>query len=62
MSDEIIEFYKGNDSAVIETPDEAYWALSVLKYLDEIDRLFPGPVLADFYSKLGNKPKSHFVN
>lgn len=62
VPDELMEFYKGNDSAVIETPDEAYWALSVLKYLDEVDRFLPGPVLADFYSKLGVIPKSHYVN
>jgi len=62
MTDEILEFYKGNDSAVIETPDEAYWALSVIKYLDESDRIFPSPALADFYSRLGNKPKSHYLH
>jgi hypothetical protein len=62
VAEEIMDFYKGNDVALIETPDEAYWALSVLKYLDENDRNFPSPVLADFYSKLGVGPKNHYIN
>jgi len=49
--EEIMEFYKGNNTAIIETPDEKYWALSVLKYLDESDRFFPDPVMTNFYSR-----------
>jgi len=52
--DEILELYKGNDIAVIETPQERYWVLSVLKYLDESDRFFPDPVVSNFYSRLGH--------
>ena len=52
--DEILELYKGNDTAVIETPDESHWVLSVLKYLDESDRFFPDPVVSNFYSRLGH--------
>ena len=52
--DEILELYKGNDTAIIETPQESYWILSVLKYLDESDRFFPDPVVSDFYSRLGH--------
>jgi len=51
---EILELHRGNNAAIIETPDEAFWALSVLKYLDETDRFFPDPVVADFYSRLGH--------
>lgn len=48
---EIMEFYENSNAAIIETPDEKYWALSVLKYLDESDRFFPDPVMTDFYSR-----------
>ncbi len=51
---ETLERYKGNETAIIETPDEAYWALSVLKYLDESDLFFPDPVLSRFYSRIGH--------
>jgi hypothetical protein len=51
--DEVLDFYMDNRTAIIETPSEAYWALSVLKYLDESDRFFPDPVLENFYSKIG---------
>jgi len=58
--DEILELYKGNDTAVIETPEESHWVLSVLKYLDESDRFFPDPVVSDFYSRLGHsRPHGH---
>ncbi|MEE8484611.1 MAG: hypothetical protein V3S46_08435 [Nitrospinota bacterium] len=58
---EVCDFYKGNDTAVIETPDESYWAVSVLKYLDETDKFFPDPVLSDFYSRLGNTGEKPFI-
>jgi len=51
---EVMDMYKGNDIAVIETPDESYWVLSVLKYLDETDRFFPDPVVSMFNERLGN--------
>jgi len=50
---EILDFYSDKSTAIIETPDESYWALSVLKYLDESDRFFPDPMLEDFYSRIG---------
>jgi len=37
----ILENFKDKNTAVIETPDERYWSLSVLKYLNECDRFFP---------------------
>ncbi|MDH5541617.1 MAG: hypothetical protein OEY64_01500 [Nitrospinota bacterium] len=50
---EILDFYTDKSTAIIETPDESYWALSVLKYLDDADRFFPDPMLEDFYSRIG---------
>ena len=35
------ENFKDKNIAVIETPDERYWSLSVLKYLNECDQFFP---------------------
>ena len=51
--DEVLDIYKDDRTAIIETPSESYWALSVFKYLDESDRFFPDPVLENFYSKIG---------
>ena len=59
---EILELHKENDTAIIETPDEAFWTLSVLKYLDESDRFFPDPVLENFYSRLGHTSINHSVH
>lgn len=33
--------YADKNIAIIQTPDEKYWAISVLKYLNECDRFFP---------------------
>lgn len=41
VRDMIIEEFQQRNIAVIETPDEKYWSLSVLKYLYECDRFFP---------------------
>ena len=41
VRDEILELFEEKNIAVIETPDEKYWSLSVLKYLWECDRVFP---------------------
>ncbi len=60
--DEILGRCAEDDTAVIETPDEAYWALSVLKYLDESDRFFPDPVMAEFYSRLGHAAASRTIH
>ena len=37
----ILEEFRDKNVAVIETPDESYWSLSVLKYLQECDLFFP---------------------
>ena len=41
VEDDILERFAEKNIAVIETPDEKYWSLSVLKYLWECDRFFP---------------------
>ncbi len=33
--------YADKNIAIIQTPDEKYWAISVLKYLNECDQFFP---------------------
>lgn len=60
--EETLELHQGSDSAIIETPDESFWALSVLKYLDESDRFFPDPVVADFYARLGQAAAHHHIH
>ncbi len=64
---EITDIYKDdNSTAIIETPDEAYWSLSLLKYLDEIDKFSMDPVMDNFYSRLGQhastRKNSNFKN
>jgi len=41
VRDMILEEFQPKNIAIIETPDEKYWSLSVLKYLYECDRFFP---------------------
>lgn len=62
VTGELLDFYGGTDSAIIETPDESYWAISVIKYLDENDRVFPSPLLSEFYSRLGFDSGNHYIN
>lgn len=65
--------YADKNIAIIETPEEKFWAVSVFKYLNECDRYFPDslseaikkgelPIDARFtnFSPLGNRgPLSH---
>ncbi len=48
----IQENYADKNIAIIQTPNEKYWAISVLKYLNECDRFFP-----DFLSEAIRKGK-----
>ena len=41
VRDLVLEQFEDKNIAVIETPDEKYWSISVLKYLWECDRFFP---------------------
>jgi len=49
---EVLELYSDDATAIIETPDEAHWIISVLKYLDESDRFSGDPVMDYFHSRL----------
>ena len=48
----IQENYADKNIAIIQTPNEKYWAISVLKYLNECDQFFP-----DFLSEAIKKGK-----
>jgi len=37
----VMEEFRDKNVAVIESPNESFWSLSVLKYLQECDRFFP---------------------
>lgn len=50
----ILKEFEAKNVAVIETPDEKYWSLSVLKYLYECDRYFPDALTEAI--KKGNLP------
>ncbi len=52
IQDDILGQFAGRNIAIIETPDEKYWSLSVLKYLWECDRFFPD-VLTEAIKKGG---------
>lgn len=40
-AERVLEEYHDRNIAVIETPDQSYWSVSVLKYLQECDTYFP---------------------
>ncbi|MFC1817193.1 hypothetical protein ACFL0M_14950 [Thermodesulfobacteriota bacterium] len=46
--------YTDKNIAIIQTPDEQYWPISVLKYLNECDQFFPS--LLNEAIKKGNLP------
>ena len=39
--DRVMESYGEKNIAIIQTPDEKYWGVSVLKYLNDFDSQFP---------------------
>jgi hypothetical protein len=56
-----MEEFQDKNIAVIETPDESYWSLSVLKYLKECDQFFPDALTEAL--KKGRLPiKGHFFS
>ena len=58
-SERIVEEFQEKNIAIIETPDESYWSLSVLKYLKECDQFFPDALTEAL--KKGSLPlKGHF--
>jgi len=52
MRDEVLEELEGRNVAIIETPDETAWSVSVLRYLNECDEMFPDPVMSIIRSKM----------
>jgi len=60
-TERIMEEFQDKNIAVIETPDESYWSLSVLKYLKECDQFFPDALTEAL--KKGRLPiKGHFFH
>ncbi len=46
MRDKVLEEFGESNIAIIETPDQEAWALSVLKYLHECDEALPDPFIS----------------
>ncbi len=58
---ETLNDYEDKNIAVIQTPDEKYWGISVLEYLNDFDRSFPDQVTEAL--RTGNLPlKGNFLN
>ncbi|MBI5184595.1 MAG: hypothetical protein HZA01_02575 [Nitrospinae bacterium] len=38
---QVLEFYENKNITIIQSPDEKYWGISVMKYLNDFDRAFP---------------------
>ena len=63
-ADKISREYEDKNIAVIQSPDEGDWVLSVFKYLNECDQAFPDPViqsLNNLRNPSGNN-SSHLIN
>ncbi|VAX21502.1 hypothetical protein MNBD_NITROSPINAE02-2118 [hydrothermal vent metagenome] len=52
MRDAVFDEFGDANTAIIETPDEAAWSLSVLKYLGECDEYFPDPLISRIRSRM----------
>ncbi|MBI4666498.1 MAG: hypothetical protein HY751_08830 [Nitrospinae bacterium] len=52
MRDMAMEEFGGKNIAIIETPDEAAWSLSAIKYLNELDEAFPDPLMSAIRSTM----------
>ncbi len=52
VRDIALEEYSSVNTAIIETPNEKAWAISVLKYLREFDAAFPDPFITSVQSKI----------
>lgn len=53
---QVMKRYDNENIAIIETPDEKYWGISVMKYLNDFDRAFPDSVTEAI--RTGNLPIS----
>jgi len=52
LRDMVFTEFGGRNIAIIETPDEAAWSVSVLRYLHETDETLPDPVMAHVRHRL----------
>ncbi len=52
MRDMVFDEFGDANTAIIETPDEAAWSLSALKYLGECDDHFPDPLISQIRSRM----------
>lgn len=55
-ADKICREYESENIAVIRSPHESDWMISVMKYLNECDQNFPDPVQQIFSGRVGNSP------
>jgi len=52
LREKVFEEFSDRNIAIIETPDEAAWSLSALKYLHECDDRFPDPVMSAIRARI----------
>lgn len=50
--------FSDKNITLIETPDEEAWSLAVLKYLDEIDEIFPDPLMSAIRNTMRGGPSA----
>ena len=48
--------YEAANIAIIRSPHESDWMISVMKYLNECDQNFPDPVQQIFLGRTGSSP------
>ncbi|MEK9628479.1 MAG: hypothetical protein VW455_05615, partial [Nitrospinota bacterium] len=54
-SDKICREYESANIAIIRSPHETDWMISVMRYLNECDQNFPDPVQQAFMGRSSNK-------
>jgi hypothetical protein len=63
MRELALKEFSDKNVTLIETPDEEAWSLAVLKYLDEIDDIFPDPLMSAIRNTMRGGPsdfRGHF--
>jgi hypothetical protein len=63
MRELALKEFSDKNVTLIETPDEEAWSLAVLKYLDEIDDIFPDTVMSAIRNTMRGGPsdfRGHF--
>ena len=56
--DKICKNYEGDNIAIIRSPHETDWMISVMRYLNECDQNFPDPIQQAFLGRTSNKISS----